>query len=87
MEKFFSGVLSSAVIFAVCLAVSVAVLIIKERTNNKGEIKGEEEEKKVYYVKSTVREKKRKNPRKKTDIALKGIVVSPKEIEKIKTNR
>ncbi len=54
------------------------------KLKNKKPMEKKEDPPKIYYVKKTVTEKKRKRSPKKANVALKGIVLTKEEFEKEK---
>lgn len=83
MKIFLTELLSVAVLFLICFATAFFIEVLKNYMKADKAIKPKETSPKIYYVKNVVtKKKKRKSPSKKTDIALKGIVLNPNEIKR-----
>ena len=71
--------------FGICFGIIFLSKLIYLKIKEKREEPKTSDDPKIYYIKNTAAErKKRKRPTKKTDVALKGIVLKPEEFEKIR---
>lgn len=84
MLKFLSGFIAVAALFAVSFLIALLITVTKKRFAEKIPQSAEDDKPKIYYVKNVVKEKKRKKASKKTNVALKGLIVNPENLEKIK---
>ena len=84
MINFLTGLASVAILFVLSLGVSLIACFVMGKIRESSP-KEETEKPKIYYIKNVVKEKKkRRSPHRKTDIALKGIVLDAEEFEKTK---
>ncbi len=86
------GILALALIFALCFTGVVSVKILLAYSEYKKQLKNSpepqeevqrREEPKIYYITDRLKERKKRKKRKKPNIALDGIVVRPKEFQKL----
>ncbi len=79
------GILSVILVFAVCFLTVVAVKIITAYVKLKKYMnKNEEPERnpKIYYITEKIKPPKRRKRRKKPNVALSGVVITPEEFQR-----
>ncbi len=91
MPNFFQGLLITLMLFAFCFSLVIIIKLCfswmkyKQEQLNTPPVQKQDESPKVYYVKESISQpKKKKRKRKSPDLALKGVVLTPEQFKVVK---
>ena len=83
MPAIYQGVLTLLFVFCLCFGIAFILRFIYLYSKFLKSEKQARQDPKIYYITNTVneRKKRRRAPRKKVDVALKGVVLRPEEFD------